>query len=364
MKGRVAAEEETAKEGEREVTAEGQEGQLSNVGDFNPLRQEAERQNESPDEVFAEIGSSLRKRREMLSLTYEEVERHARVRKAFLTALEEGALDRLPSPVQTRGILANYAGFLDLDVDAILLRFADGLQARHREQRMNMPARSRAPMTVNTSLPPLRSFIASDLLFGGGVAILLLLFAVWGINRVITVRSSVPAGATAPSISDVLVGTPIPTLPQQVTLIPAQATAAATEATATTTIEPVTLAANVNVEVKLTAAAQTYMRVSVDGKLQFEGRAEPSQTFTYQGSKTVEILTGNAGALQVTYNGHDMGLMGQFGQVVDLVYSAQGVATPTSTPPPTRTPTPKLTPTPSETATPTPSVTPKPTGGG
>ncbi len=318
----------------------------------------------SPELVFAEIGHSLSKRREMLSLTYEEVERHTRVRRAFLHAMEEGAMEDLPSPVQTRGILANYAGFLDLDVDAILLRFADGLQARHREQRMNMPTRSRAPMTVNTSLPPLRSFIASDLLFGGGVAIVLLLFAVWGINRVITVRSSAPAGATAPSISDVLVGTPLPTLAQQVTLIPAQDTAAAPNAAATATEVLPTLAANVTVEVKLTATARTYMRVAVDGKTLFDGRADPGQTYTYQAAKTVEVLTGNAGALQAIFNGHDMGFLGQFGDVMDLVYTAQGVVTPTSTPAPTRTPTLKPTPTPSETPTPNPSVTPKPTTGG
>ena len=244
-------------------------------------------------------------------------------------------MEHLPSPVQTRGILANYAGFLDLDVDAVLLRFADGLQARHREQRMNMPPRSRAPMTVNTSLPPLRSFIASDLLFGGGAAIMLLLFAVWGINRVITVRSSALVGATAPSISDVLVGTPLPTL-----------------------------AANVTVEVRLTATARTYMRVTVDGKTLFDGRAEPGQTYTYQAAKTVDVLTGNAGALQAIFNGHDMGFLGQFGEVLDLVYTPEGVVTPTSTPVPTRTPTPKLTPTLTETRTPTPSVTPKPTSGG
>ena len=59
----------------------------------------------------------------MLSLTYEEVERHTRVRALFLKALEDGALEDMPSPVQTRGILANYAVFLDLDADTILLQF-------------------------------------------------------------------------------------------------------------------------------------------------------------------------------------------------------------------------------------------------
>ena len=356
--GEVVSAEEAGAE------TEVQESQIANVGDFNPVRDETYSAVEAPDVVFAEIGAGLRRQREMLSLTFDEVERHTHVRKAFLKALEDGALEALPSPVQTRGILANYAGFLDLDVDAILLRFADGLQARHREQRKRMPGRSRAPMTVHTSLPPLRSFIASDLLFGGGVAIMLLLFAIWGINRVITVRSAFPAGATAPSISDVLVGTPLPTLEQQVTLIPAQATAATDEATGTATLEPPTLAANINVEVKLTAAARTYLRVVIDGKVQFDGRADPGQEFSYQASKTIEVLTGNAGALQVSFNGRDLGFMGQFGDVIDLVYTAEGVVTPTSTPAPTKTPTPKLTSTPTETPTPTPSATPKPTSGG
>jgi cytoskeletal protein RodZ len=125
----------------------------------------------------------------MLSLTYEEIERHTRVRVSFLENLERGAIESLPSPVQTRGILANYAAFIDLDVDTTLLRFADGIQARHREKRPHWPPRTRARMTVHSNLPPLRSFIASDLLFGGGAAIMLLLFAAWGINRVMAVRA-------------------------------------------------------------------------------------------------------------------------------------------------------------------------------
>ncbi len=360
---RISRRSEPANGAAHEVE-EGVSSELSNAQDFNPLRGEVEGNLEAARQVFAEIGGSLSRRREMLSLTYDEIERHTRVRKSFLKALEEGAMEDLPSPVQTRGILANYAAFLDLDVDAILLRFADGLQARHREQRQHTPGRSRAPMTVNTSLPPLRSFIASDLLFGGGVAIMLLLFAVWGINRVISIRAAAPVGATAPSISDVLVGTPMPTLAQEVTLIPAAGGAVATDVASTPTVEAPTLAANITVQVNLAASARTFMRVIVDGKVQFDGRTEPDQTYTYQAAKSVEVLTGNAGALQATYNGHDLGFLGAFGDVIDLVYTAQGVVTPTSTPAPTRTPTPKVTPTPTETPTRTPTATPKPTAGG
>jgi cytoskeletal protein RodZ len=331
--------------------------------DFNPLPAELSGAEKSSDEIFAEIGRHLRARRELLSLTYEEVERHTRVRSAFLKALEEGVPDELPSPVQTRGILSNYAGFLDLDVEAVLLRFADGVQARYRERRPVNPKRSRSPMTVNTSLPPLRTFIASDLVFGGGMAIMLLLFAIWGISRVVVLRSNSHPQATAPSISDVLAGTPIPTQPQEVTLIPVQDTAQA-PLDATATLDLATLGPNINIQLNIVSVERTYMRVSVDGKVQFEGRTTPGTAYSYDARSQIDILVGNAAALKITLNGRDLGLMGNFGEVIDRVYTVQGAVTPTSTQPPTATATPNITLTPSQTPTRTPSATPTPTSGG
>ncbi len=332
-------------------------GVVTSVRDFNPPLTEPEPLPQSSDEIFAGIGRELRARREMLSLTYEEIERHTHVRAAFLEALERGALDELPSPVQTRGILVNYAGFLDLDVDAILLRFADAVQARYREKGVPKPARSKAPLTVNTTLPPLRGFIASDLVFGGGLAIMLLLFAVWGINRVMVVRSETASVVTPPSISEVLAGTAPPTLVQQVTVIPAQDTAVATLGEATATLELATLNPKVKVQVDLTATERTYLRVTVDGKVQFQGRTDIGSSYSYEAASQVEVLVGNASAVRVVYNSQDLGLMGNFGQVVDRLYTESGVSTPTATPAPTNTPTPKVTATPTQTLTLTPSPT-------
>jgi len=323
--------------------------------------QESEVAAESSNAVYADLGQQLRSRREMLSLTYEEIERHTRIRASFLQALELGSLEELPSPVQTRGILANYAAFLDLDVDSILLRFADGLQARHREQKPHwQPPRTRPTMTVHTSLPPLRSFIASDLLFGGGVAVVLLLFAVWGISRVMSVRTSTQTGATAPPISEVLASTPASAEAQEVTLIPAQDTplVSTVEPLAGTKIAP--LDPGVAVQIHLLTSERTYMRVTVDGTVDFEGRTELGKDYTYRAASQVEILVGNGAALRVEFNGRDMGLMGSFGEVVDRIYTVQGVFTPTATPPPTPTATPNFTATPSITPTATPSITPTP----
>ena len=327
----------------------------SNVKEFNPIVVSADLE-KSSREIFTDLGRQLRERREMLSLTVEEVERHIHVRAVFLRALEQGALDELPSPVQTRGMFVNYASFLDLDVDSLLLRFADGLQARHRERHPQKPTRG-GPIKVNEKVPSLSTFIAGDLLIGGGVIILLILFTIWGVSRVVVMRSQYYPQVTAPAISNILVETSQPAAQSQlVTLIPAQDTPAT--ATPLATVITSTLPSNINVELNIVAVERTYMRVTADGKIQFDGQAVPDTAYSYEAKNQVEVLVGSASALSITYNGNNLGLMGTFGQVVDNIYSAQGVVTPTATPLPSGTATPRFSPTPSQ----TPSLTPT-TGG-
>ena len=345
-------EQSVQEEAEKKLGTEAEATAESNIQDFNPPIRSID-SSQSSQEIFNDLGQQLRQRREMLSLTIEEVERHIHVRSAFLRALERGALEELPSMVQTRGIFSNYASFLDLDVDLLMLRFADGLQARHRERHPQKPMHGR-PIKVNEKVPPLSTFIAGDLLIGGGMIILLILFTIWGVSRVVVMRSQFYPQAPAPEISNALVVTFQPTIPeaQGVTLIPAQdtpstATPAATSITAT-------LPANINVELNVVAVERTYMRVTADGKVQFDGEAVLGTAYPYEAKSQVEILVGSASALSITYNGRDLGLMGNFGQVVDNIYTAQGVVTPTATPPPTGTETPRFSPTPSR----TPSLTP------
>ena len=315
------------------------------------------------DVIFAEIGQQLRSRRELISLTYDEVERHTKLRAAFVKALEEGALDRLPSPVQTRGMLANYATFLDLDVDALLLRFADGLQARRHEKYAETP-REKIQMEVVTSMPVLRSFIAGDLIFGVLIISVLVALGIWGVGRVVTSQDEVVAEVTAPSIVQVLGGTPLPT-----SILNATATIEGTPAE-TPTVDPLftpevpTPVSTANISVSIFAVERTFARVSVDGEVVFEGRFAPGETKLFEAAEQISILTGNGAGLRVTYNGRDLGLLGNIGEVVSRVYLITGVAEPTATisPTPTVTVPATITPVPSSTPSITPTVTP-PDGG-
>jgi len=313
-------------------------------------------------EIFKEVGAELRKRRELLSLHLDEVEHNIHVKAHYLAALEKGAMDELPSTVQTRGMLSNYATFLDLDVDTLLLRFADALQARHREKNPQKPTRKPGQPIVS-NIPSINNFIAGDVIFGIGIAVLLVGFSIWGVSRVISIQNEQEVEPTAPSISDILLASPDPSLfTETPTLRPVESSLDQ----ATVTIVIPTLNANVSVQVNLVAVERTYMRVIVDGDVAFEGRVVPGNAYPFEAEEQVEILVGSGAAIRIVYNGRDLGLMGVFGQVVSNIYRADEIITPTALPtatvtstvsptvtvPPTTTSRPTSTPIPSRTPTP------------
>jgi cytoskeleton protein RodZ len=313
----------------------------------------------SSQEIINEIGLQLRRRREMLSLTLDEIERHTRMRSQFMDALEKGNFDELPSPVQTRGMLANYASFLDLDVDVLLLRFADALQARHRERHPEKTAERNGQPNIPENLPRLRSFIAGDWIFGIGMALLLVIFSIWGITRVITLQSErqVEVAATGPSISEALIGTPVETFAAEITLLPAADTPIA--GLPAGTVEIPTLSANANVQINIIAVERTYMRVTVDGEVAFDGRTIPGNAYPFEAEQSIELLAGSGAALRVVYNQRDLGLLGGFGQIASFIYTPDEILIPTPAVSPTATLTPYISPTPS--ITPSPTVTASPT---
>ena len=367
--------------------------------------------------IFIEIGQKLRRQRELLDLSVEDVERHTHLRTHLLTTLEAGELQGLPSPVQGRGMLHNYASFLGLDPEPLLLRFAEGLQAllaaRQAVEKKTSPVRRPAPSAeraapgtgysasiqeaaaASTQATPrhlsLRRFFTLDILLGSAIVILLAGFMLWGGLRILNLRSATvnqTATATAPSIADVLstssADTPVPTssestevvsdtLPGPVETLPlptAQASQALTSTvqaadagtSAYATGRPTSQAGNLTptnsgpIQVNLVIRQRAWMRVRVDGKIEFDGIALPGSAYPYSGDKGIEVLTGNGAAIQVVYNQTDLGVLGGYGEVVDRIYTLQGVVTPTASPAPTQPPgkqTPTAGPTPKPTATPT-----------
>ncbi|MCW5875722.1 MAG: DUF4115 domain-containing protein [Anaerolineales bacterium] len=323
--------------------------------------------------AFAAIGGELRGRRESLELSLLEVESSTHIPEHHLQRLENGDFDSFPSPTQARGMLGNYADFLGLESEGLLLRYAEALQERFAIRRAARPKPPRPALKLPKMvfrLPPwLTALFSRDLLLGGLLGLMLLAFVVWSIGRVAAARANQEPEPTAPPLTGLLLSTPQPQSPDSgpaetpgsINLLGDQATPTPGQF-GEATIE----AGSGPLSIRLLSLQRTWMQITVDGEVEFAGRTVPGRTYNFNGLNQIFLVTGNGAALRAFLNEQDLGVLGAYGSVVQLVFNNQGAATPTLSPTPTVDPailtatadfllTPS--PTPSETPTPTPQPT-------
>jgi len=277
------------------------------------------------------IGQRLRQGRERLGLSLEEAERTTHIRAQHLAALERDEFGVLPSPVQARGFLKNYADYLGLDTERLLQDYAGG--ASQRRAASTRPAPPRTEVRVRR-----RGWLSSDLLVAATIALGTLALIVWGGGRLM---ASLRAAATpAEQSSAFLIPTP--------TLALASATSAPTTVgefalaaeapSATPTLPPLNLPGS-GVSVRLLVVQRAWVLALADGQQRYLGRFAPGAVLDLSGERLVEVSTGNGAGLRVTLNGTDMGTMGGLDEAVTRLWTPDGEITPT----PTVTPTPTAT---------------------
>lgn len=324
--------------------------------------------------IFVEIGNILRERRNGLNLSIADVERFTRLRGYYILALEEARIEDLPSLVQGRGMLSNYAEFLDLDSEGLMLKFADALQTRRVELAPPSSAAKDRPSSPagkarSGRAPFWRRFVTLDLVLGGGLFVLLIAFVIWGAGRVINLQRE-EAEPTLASISEILMtpntdlASPTPDMTSSAT--PAQAVAntqapvAVVENTAEATELIVPTLGSAPISVYIVASQRAWMRIKVDTTVAFDGRVVPGNAYPFTGRESIELITGNGAALQVIYNENNLGTLGTTGEVVEITFTRDGtiVPTPVFTPTPTQTTQPSATLQPTLPQVATPTITP------
>lgn len=303
------------------------------------------------------MGVDLHKQRESLGLSLADVERQTRIREVYLYVIEEGNLDELPSTVQGRGMLSNYAAFMNLNSDSYLSRFAEALQQRRFEAVPE--AKAGVPLPASETKQPItgwRRLLSPDLLFTGSLFLVFFVLIIWGSFQLMGIGGGAKPQATVIPISDLLLSSGTPGTSQAVsgTIQPTQVGVIAF--TPSTNLQATLSAQTIGaVQVVISVHRRAYMKITVDGKDVFVGRVIPGNVYSYAGDSKIILLTGDGSALQVYYNQKDLGILGIAGEVVNMEFTADNASDLASkyTPTPTITQAPTLTPNPSATPTPT-----------
>jgi cytoskeleton protein RodZ len=78
-----------------------------------------------------------------------------------------------------------------------------------------------------------------------------------------------------------------------------------------------------HVVLNLSATERTWISITSDGKQIFSGILQPSQTKTLTGSDVARLRIGNAGGLEIQWNGKTIGPVGPRGQVRVVVFTPE-----------------------------------------
>jgi cytoskeleton protein RodZ len=300
---------------------------------FGKSMQDPVAQAGKPRAHINDLGSELRRMREEKGISLSEAEQATRIRARYLQALEVNDWASLPTQVQARGFLRNYAVYLGLDEEQVMTKYSQA--TRSAEVSVPPPAAAGSPVPTTREdgavfrprnidierQATMPSWLSSDIIIG--VALALVVAAVGlGLLRLAfsdgdeTSSGSVQEPALTPVLGE---STPMPT--SSVGLAPGEATP--------------TFDANIGaVQLDLESTEHVWVRVTVDGSQMLEGVLAPNSPQTWRGTELIVLETANGAGLEAVVNGQPQGPLGERGQAIVLAWGPSGQVsiTPTASP--------------------------------
>lgn len=290
------------------------------------------------------LGDLLRETREQKNLSLEDIEKGTNIRKLYIKAIEDGNYDKLPGEVFLKGFIKTYGKFLGLDDQKLIEQYkaekngnvssVKNVEANKEPEEKDTPESTTetanttttvadqnketatdTPKAENSYKPKINELDANKQYLetqGSGkkknifIIIIIIVVIIGGAIAYISSQSSSP---TKPA-------------PQQQTS--SQEAQPAQEPQQQQQQQPAPQATGSNVNA--TFSQDCWVEVKVDGKVVLSETVKAGSQLSWQGNQQVDITAGNAGAVDVTFNGQPAGKLGNVGEVVTKSFAAPNAA--------------------------------------
>lgn len=291
-------------------------------------------------EQLQEIGAYLRQLRHEQGRTIDDIANQIFIRPALLKAIEAGDQTHLPEPVFVQGFIRRYGDVLGVDGSALAANFSVAPVEAEPEPQPVAPhsnngnhthrtAGSVEPDIHHTVQSPPQTVAASTPSNGSKLPILWALLGVFALGVLIglwslfsqpraqTVTESVE---TAPPASTDAGQNEAPEAPSDA-LSPTPSATDPNAEPASETDPNATAAANLAAPVvaDLTVTDRSWVSIVADGTTVYEGTLESGTEETWTAQESIQMTAGNAGGVQVSFNGNDAITLGQSGNVRTIV---------------------------------------------
>ncbi len=263
---------------------------------------------EAQHEQLKEIVDSLIQARKEQSLSMEEIAMKTLIRPALLQALEEGRFEDLPEPIFVQGFILRYGDALGLNGSSLAEQFI-AISNPPESEEVAPEVEQKTDIYIPIFVPYLVLVVFASLI----------LFYILNTSRKV---ETVSQSRNSQQTSKVNTKAPKPvTSPSVPTPI---ATASPTPiATASPTPSAAPSPAPKQLEVTLELQGESWVRVTVDGKKEFEGILKKGEEKTWTANKSLRIRSGNAGAVLISTNKQEAKALGREGAVEEVVLTPE-----------------------------------------
>ncbi len=269
------------------------------------------------------LGSLLRQTREARGLTLTEVANDTLIRSQYLQALEEADLSRLPEPVYVQGFLKHYANYLGLDGEALSRQALPLLSAKTPHGSAPLLAAGEQPVFALRPLHLWAAYVVLIVLAVGGLSALLEgtgnPFGRWLVRLPTVGREGSGQQPPAANSPDRTLPTAQPTARQ---LFPTLDQWTRIQGVFPEILEAYSGGVGrkpVRLDIRV-VERPSWLRVIADGQTVFEATLQPGAELNWEAEQSIVLRTGNAGGVLVTFNDRELGVMGRFGEVKELMF--------------------------------------------
>ena len=274
---------------------------------FKTTKKKQHSQEPERSQKLAEIGAKLRDFREKESICLDKVAVVTMIRRDLLHAIEEGQLDQLPEPVYTQGLIKRYAEAMGLDG----AEFANIFPIEQAAPRST-------PKLSWQDLPQLRPM---------HLYLFYTFLIIFSVNSLSQLMGGSLTGKN-------YIGTEQIALQQQeIARLAAESDRARKnqKVDTYTTLETARAGGSPNksgnkpVMVSVTFKAESWLKIEIDGKMEFEGTLPSGTQRTWQAKEKLVIVAGNAGGVLIAFNNGQAEQFGDPGVVKEVVFKADGL---------------------------------------
>ena len=260
-------------------------------------------ENDTPSEELEEIVPDLRGIRESKGIALVDIAKATKIRVAFLEAIESENFRLLPEPVYSRIFIKSYAQALGVESEIILSRYEKYLE----EQKAAWGKK-----TTRKRYRPESSKFLGWLLAVLFVAILLFFLLHPNYNSGPEEKIKKDAAGNMESKTEIEKNTTEPTSG-------GPATGRVVETEDRTYLDQKIADTETTYKLTIEASDPTWLKMAVDDDPPYEILLGPGENIYREASEKFTIDIGNAGGVNITFQGKSLGVLGKRGEVIRLI---------------------------------------------